>query len=267
MCYSVFSLLSQASQIPTPDQSNPNYNDDSAVPPMPDSSTYPVDSGDATPTSGYGSYSPSFSSNSPMSEGATSPDAIPVEVFENRPYSDAGHFSPPAPHLSPQYGHYTHSPTNNYQCQDSYYSIRDSLCGQQQQPFRVEQQQQQQQFFPNTPNSYDGYGSFNNSMFCYNYPQTCEEIDSQKGQNSMQAQTICRVCGDTASGNHFGVQSCEACKSFFRRSIRANARYACRGSRACVIEKHTRNRCQYCRLQKCAANGMRKEGKHQKILV
>ena len=72
--------------------------------------------------------------------------------------------------------------------------------------------------------------------------------------------TICKICGDTASGNHFGVLSCEACKSFFRRSIRANARYACRGSRTCAIEKHTRNRCQYCRLQKCVAMGMRKEG-------
>lgn len=72
--------------------------------------------------------------------------------------------------------------------------------------------------------------------------------------------TLCKVCGDTSSGNHFGVMSCEACKSFFRRSVRANSRYACRASRNCAIEKHTRNRCQYCRLQKCIQMGMRKEG-------
>lgn len=76
----------------------------------------------------------------------------------------------------------------------------------------------------------------------------------------LHSQSICKVCGDTASGNHFGVLSCEACKSFFRRSIRSSARYACRASRGCAIEKHTRNRCQYCRLQKCAQMGMRKEG-------
>lgn len=70
----------------------------------------------------------------------------------------------------------------------------------------------------------------------------------------------CRVCGDTASGNHFGVLSCDACKSFFRRSMRAKTRYACRGSRTCTVNARTRGRCQYCRLSKCLAAGM-KQGK------
>lgn len=109
------------------------------------------------------------------------------------------------------------------------------------------------------------YGSITGCNFSYsNYPQTVETTTSPLGLSPQAAglgQTLCKVCGDTASGNHFGVLSCEACKSFFRRSIRANARYACRGSRSCAIEKHTRNRCQYCRLQKCVETGMRKEGK------
>ena len=83
----------------------------------------------------------------------------------------------------------------------------------------------------------------------------------------LHSQSMCKVCGDTASGNHFGVLSCEACKSFFRRSIRSSARYACRASRGCSIEKHTRNRCQYCRLQKCLQMGMRKEGKYMMCLL
>ena len=94
------------------------------------------------------------------------------------------------------------------------------------------------------------------------------DLDSKFGvlpatslNSGLQPQTLCKVCGDIASGNHFGVQSCEACKSFFRRSVRAGARYACRASRLCNIEKHTRNRCQYCRLQKCIQRGMRREGK------
>ena len=103
----------------------------------------------------------------------------------------------------------------------------------------------------------DIFNPYNGCFF--NYPQTTEGMDGKLLNHSLQ-QTLCKVCGDTASGNHFGILSCEACKSFFRRSIRSSARYACRGTRGCAIEKHTRNRCQYCRLQKCMAIGMRKEG-------
>lgn len=73
----------------------------------------------------------------------------------------------------------------------------------------------------------------------------------------------CVVCGDRASGRHYGVLSCEGCKGFFKRSIRKKLGYACRGSKDCPITKHYRNRCQYCRLQKCIASGMRSESVQQ----
>uniref|UniRef100_G1PZY9 Nuclear receptor subfamily 2 group C member 1 n=1 Tax=Myotis lucifugus TaxID=59463 RepID=G1PZY9_MYOLU len=69
----------------------------------------------------------------------------------------------------------------------------------------------------------------------------------------------CVVCGDKASGRHYGAVTCEGCKGFFKRSIRKNLVYSCRGSKDCIINKHHRNRCQYCRLQRCIAFGMKQD--------
>ncbi|XP_061679937.1 nuclear receptor subfamily 2 group C member 1 isoform X2 [Syngnathoides biaculeatus] len=69
----------------------------------------------------------------------------------------------------------------------------------------------------------------------------------------------CVVCGDKASGRHYGAVSCEGCKGFFKRSIRKNLVYTCRGSGECAINKIHRNRCQYCRLQRCIAVGMKQD--------
>lgn len=62
-------------------------------------------------------------------------------------------------------------------------------------------------------------------------------------------------------GRHYGCTSCEGCKGFFKRSIRKQLGYACRGNKDCPVNKPHRNRCQYCRLQKCLAVGMRAECK------
>ncbi|MEQ2203361.1 Nuclear receptor subfamily 2 group F member 5 [Xenoophorus captivus] len=70
----------------------------------------------------------------------------------------------------------------------------------------------------------------------------------------------CMVCGDKSSGKHYGQFTCEGCKSFFKRSVRRNLTYTCRGNRDCPIDQHHRNQCQYCRLKKCLKVGMRREG-------
>ncbi|XP_041913184.1 retinoic acid receptor RXR-gamma-B isoform X5 [Alosa alosa] len=71
---------------------------------------------------------------------------------------------------------------------------------------------------------------------------------------------ICAICGDRSSGKHYGVYSCEGCKGFFKRTIRKDLTYTCRDSKECLIDKRQRNRCQYCRYQKCLAMGMKREG-------
>jgi len=70
---------------------------------------------------------------------------------------------------------------------------------------------------------------------------------------------LCVVCGDRASGRHYGAISCEGCKGFFKRSIRKQIGYQCRGNKDCRVDKSHRNRCQYCRLMKCLSVGMRSD--------
>ncbi|KAK3103104.1 hypothetical protein FSP39_016452 [Pinctada imbricata] len=70
----------------------------------------------------------------------------------------------------------------------------------------------------------------------------------------------CRVCGEKASGFHYGVNTCEACKGFFRRSLRRKCDYKCvTGEKQCVIEPGRRNSCPQCRYLKCLTVGMSKE--------
>ncbi|XP_029809474.1 nuclear receptor subfamily 2 group C member 1 isoform X2 [Suricata suricatta] len=83
--------------------------------------------------------------------------------------------------------------------------------------------------------------------------------NSSPDQGPNKVFDLCVVCGDKASGRHYGAVTCEGCKGFFKRSIRKNLVYSCRGSKDCIINKHHRNRCQYCRLQRCIAFGMRQD--------
>ncbi|XP_021443146.2 estrogen-related receptor gamma isoform X1 [Oncorhynchus mykiss] len=71
---------------------------------------------------------------------------------------------------------------------------------------------------------------------------------------------LCLVCGDFASGYHYGVASCEACKAFFKRTIQGNIDYSCPVMNDCEITKRRRKSCQACRFQKCLRAGMMKEG-------
>lgn len=74
-------------------------------------------------------------------------------------------------------------------------------------------------------------------------------------------QRTCLICGDRATGLHYGIISCEGCKGFFKRSICNKRVYRCSRDKNCEMSRKQRNRCQYCRLLKCLQMGMNRKGK------
>lgn len=77
--------------------------------------------------------------------------------------------------------------------------------------------------------------------------------------NATQQDELCLICGDRASGFHYGQLSCEGCKGFFRRSITKGTVYECKYGGSCEIDMYMRRKCQACRLKKCIKIGMRSE--------
>jgi nuclear receptor subfamily 4 group A protein 2 len=70
---------------------------------------------------------------------------------------------------------------------------------------------------------------------------------------------LCAVCGDNAACQHYGVRTCEGCKGFFKRTVQKGSKYVCLADKNCPVDKRRRNRCQFCRFQKCLVVGMVKE--------
>uniref|UniRef100_A0A4W5L8A9 Nuclear receptor domain-containing protein n=1 Tax=Hucho hucho TaxID=62062 RepID=A0A4W5L8A9_9TELE len=83
--------------------------------------------------------------------------------------------------------------------------------------------------------------------------------------NSMPKR-LCLVCGDIASGYHYGVASCEACKAFFKRTIQGCSGQCCPATNECEITKRRRKSCQACRFMKCLNVGMMREGRIHSFL-
>ncbi|CAJ0591729.1 unnamed protein product [Cylicocyclus nassatus] len=71
--------------------------------------------------------------------------------------------------------------------------------------------------------------------------------------------TLCVVCEDIATGNHYSVPSCNGCKTFFRRAVVNNRMFTCMGNGDCPVNKGVRCACRHCRLKKCLLVGMDKK--------
>ncbi|XP_068431170.1 retinoic acid receptor RXR-beta-A isoform X4 [Clinocottus analis] len=90
-------------------------------------------------------------------------------------------------------------------------------------------------------------------------PLGLKPLSPQSPGPMLSQKRLCAICGDRSSGKHYGVYSCEGCKGFFKRTVRKDLSYTCRDSKDCMVDKRQRNRCQYCRYQKCLAMGMKRE--------
>lgn len=86
-----------------------------------------------------------------------------------------------------------------------------------------------------------------------------KENSPQDDTEDVGEQRWCLICGDRASGLHYGIISCEGCKGFFKRSICNKRIYRCNRDKNCQMSRKQRNRCQYCRLQKCLQMGMNRK--------
>ena len=121
----------------------------------------------------------------------------------------------------------------------------------------IYQQQQHSQFYSSPNMFYRQVKSQENrpEFIPQNFGPT-----TKSGQNGKPV-NFCCVCGDRASGKHYGVLSCDGCRGFFKRSIRGNMEYVCKENNNCFIDVSRRNQCQACRLKKCLEVKMNRDGK------
>uniref|UniRef100_A0A3B4B584 Uncharacterized protein n=1 Tax=Periophthalmus magnuspinnatus TaxID=409849 RepID=A0A3B4B584_9GOBI len=100
------------------------------------------------------------------------------------------------------------------------------------------------------------------------YPgQNCitDAMSSSPMRQPSSTAKVCLVCGDEASGCHYGVVTCGSCKVFFKRAVEGQHNYLCAGRNDCIIDKIRRKNCPACRVRKCLQAGMNLGGETLKI--
>ncbi|GMT22393.1 hypothetical protein PFISCL1PPCAC_13690, partial [Pristionchus fissidentatus] len=75
----------------------------------------------------------------------------------------------------------------------------------------------------------------------------------------------CLICATPVTVPHYGIDSCRACASFFKRAKLSGKTFVCRqGDNDCAIVKDERFMCRRCRYDRCVAAGMVYDKKHKK---
>uniref|UniRef100_A0A1I8JGR6 Nuclear receptor domain-containing protein n=1 Tax=Macrostomum lignano TaxID=282301 RepID=A0A1I8JGR6_9PLAT len=86
-----------------------------------------------------------------------------------------------------------------------------------------------------------------------------QQSSLQPQEQGQHQEAQCLVCGDRASGKHYGVLSCDGCRGFFKRSVRRSLEYVCKESGDCPVDVARRNQCQACRYRKCLMVSMNRD--------
>ncbi|KAI6191444.1 Ligand-binding domain of nuclear hormone receptor [Aphelenchoides bicaudatus] len=89
------------------------------------------------------------------------------------------------------------------------------------------------------------------------YPKSSASCSSNSQINTIEGgELTCAVCGDSASGIHYSVVSCNGCKTFFRRTVVTGRKFICKNNGNCMFDKNKRCSCRACRWEKCTTVGM-----------
>ena len=85
------------------------------------------------------------------------------------------------------------------------------------------------------------------------------KTDENLSSSEQPSTTVyCKVCGSQATDHlHYGALVCYACRAFFRRQVIKSHLLPCAYNDICVVTKETKDRCPYCRFQKCLQAGMK----------
>ncbi|XP_029301550.1 progesterone receptor isoform X2 [Cottoperca gobio] len=108
------------------------------------------------------------------------------------------------------------------------------------------------------PFTHSGYDGIQNQALIRRNPSPFSTFPG------MPPQRQCVICGDEASGCHYGVLTCGSCKVFFKRAVEGHHSYLCAGRNDCIVDKIRRKNCPACRLRKCYQAGMMLGGRKLK---
>lgn len=82
----------------------------------------------------------------------------------------------------------------------------------------------------------------------------------------LAAPRVCQICGDVASGCHYGALTCGSCKVFFKRAAEGKQNFLCASRNDCTIDKLRRKNCPSCRLKRCFESGMTLRSRKLKVI-